>query len=180
MTLETTGKSQVKCLGSTSSGEYTGTKSATLSLTLTGCKLAATGEACQTGGVAGEIATGALEAQLGFIQDTESGSEVTSIVGWDLKRGSALVSGECGASKQSLVVNGSVIGAISAVDKYAAGYTLKFSQTAGKQLPEAFEEGPNDTLSLSLGGAPAEQAGLKASEKITNQEKLEFKAQSET
>jgi hypothetical protein len=181
VTLETTGKRQVKCLGSASNGEYTGTKAATLALTLSGCKLAATGEPCESsGGAPGEIATGALEAQLGFIKDVENGSEVISKVGWDLKRASAIISGECGTGKESLVVSGSVIGAISAVDKPLAAYSLIFSQTAGKQLPEAFEEGPNDTLSASFGGASAEQAGLKASEKITNEEKLEFKAQAET
>jgi hypothetical protein len=181
VTLETTGKAQVKCLGSANSGEYTGTKTATLLLRLTGCKLAATGEACQTSaGTPGELATGPLEAQLGFIKDVENGSEVISLVGWDLKSKSAFISGECGAAKTSLVVNGSVIGAITPVDKAVAGYTLKFSQTAGKQLPEAFEEGANDTLSLALGGASAEQAGLKASEKVVNEEKLEVKAQSET
>jgi hypothetical protein len=181
VTLETTGKKQVKCLASSSKGEYTGTKTASLGMTLTGCKLAATGEACQTPGAAtGEVVTGPLQAQLGFIKDVENGSEVISNVGWDLKSGSAFISGECGAGKQSLVVTGSVIGAISAADKFVAAYTLKFSQAAGKQLPEAFEEEPTDTLSAALGGASAEQAGLKASQKITNEEKLEFKAQSET
>jgi hypothetical protein len=180
VTLETTGKSLIKCLASSSSGEYTGTKSATLGLTLTGCVLKSTGESCQTGATAGEIATGPLEAQLGFIKDLENGSEVVSPVGWDLKNGSSIISGSCGASKQSLVVTGSVIGEISANNKMVSAYTLKFAQTAGKQSPEAFEEAPKDTLSESLGGAAAEQAGLKASEKITNQEKLEFKSQAET
>jgi hypothetical protein len=181
VTLETTGKKQIKCTASSSKGEYTGTKTATLGLSFTGCKLAATGESCQTSeGAPGELVTGPLEAQLGFIKDVESAGEVISTVGWDLKSASAFISGACGASKQSLVVTGSVIGAISAADKFVAAYTLKFSQTAGKQLPEAFEEEPSDTLSAALGGAPAEQLGLKASEKITNEEKLEFKAQAET
>jgi hypothetical protein len=179
VTLETTGGAKVKCLGSTSHGEYTGTKSATLGLTLTGCTLA--GESCQTSSATpGQIATSPLEATLGFIKDVENGSEVISVVGWDLKSGSALISGECGASKESLVVTGSVIGQISGADKMLAAYTLKFAETAGKQLPEAFEEEAKDTLSAAFGGAPAEQTGLKATEKIKNQEKLEFKAQVET
>jgi hypothetical protein len=180
LTLQTTGGSQVKCLGSSSSGEYTGTKTATLGLTLSGCKLAATGESCQTGATAGEVVTGSLEAHLGFIKDIEVGSEVVSPIGWDLENGSALISATCGGGKQSLVVTGSVIGEISANDKMALAYTLKFAQTGGKQTPESFEEEPKDTLSLSLGGASAEQAGLKAGEKITNEEKLEFKTQAET
>lgn len=178
--LETTGKTLIKCLASSSSGEYTGTKSATLSLTLTGCTLKATGEACQTGASAGEIATGPLQAQLGFIKDIENGSEVLSPVGWDLANGSSIIAGSCGASKQSLVVTGSVIGQISSNDKMASAYTLKFAQSAGKQAPESFEEAPKDTLGESLAGAPAEQTGLKASEKIANEERLEFKTQAET
>jgi hypothetical protein len=179
VTLETTGGAKVKCLGSTSKGEYTGTKSATLGLTLTGCTLA--GESCQTSpATPGQIATSPLEATLGFIKDVESGSEVISVVGWDLKSGSAVISGECGAGKQSLVVTGSVIGTISGADKMLSAYTLKFAETAGKQLPEAFEEEAKDTLSAAFGGAPAEQAGLKTAEKIKNEEKLEFKAQAET
>jgi hypothetical protein len=180
VTLETTGKALIKCVASSSSGEYTGTKSATLSLTLTGCTQKATGESCQTGATAGEIATGPLSAQLGFIEDVENGSEVVSPVGWDLQNGSSIIAGSCGASKASLVVTGSVIGEISANDKMTSAYTLKFDQTAGKQSPEAFEETPKDTLSESLGGAPAEQAGLKTAEKVANEEKLEFKTQAET
>jgi hypothetical protein len=179
VTLETTGKKQIKCLESTSSGEYTGTKSATLAITLTGCKLVG-GESCQTGATAGQIATSTLEAQLGFIKDVENGIEVASPVGWDLKNGSALISASCGAGAQTLVVTGSVIGEISANNKMAASYTLKFAQTAGKQAPESFEEAPQDTLSESLGGGAAEQAGLKAGEKVTNEERLEFKTQAET
>jgi hypothetical protein len=181
VTLETTGKKQVKCLSSTSTGEYTGAKSATLLVTLTGCRLSATHEACQTSGAsAGEITSGTLGAQLGFIEDVENGSEVISTVGWALEGGAAFLSGQCGTSETSLVVTGSVIGAISLVDKPAFAYSLKFNQAAGKQRPESFEEEPSDTLSLALGGGGGEQAGLKASEKVTNEEKLEFKAQAET
>ncbi len=180
VTLETTGKALIKCLASSSSGEYTGTKSATLGLTLTGCTQKASGESCQTGATPGEIATGPLTAQLGFIKDIENGSEVVSPVGWDLQNGSSIIAGSCGASKASLVVTGSVIGEISANNKMTSAYTLKFNQTAGKQSPEAFEEAPKDTLSESLNGAAAEQAGLKAAEKIANEEKLEFKTQAET
>jgi hypothetical protein len=178
--LETTGKGQIKCSGSTSQGEYTGTKSATLSLTFSGCKLGKSTETCQTGATAGEISTGPLQARLGFIKDLESGSEVISPVGWDLTNGATIVSGSCGASAQSLAVTGSVIGEVSANDKMALAYSLRFAQTAGKQSPESFEEEPKDTLGESFGGAPPEQVGLKATEKIANEEKLEFKSQAET
>jgi hypothetical protein len=180
VTLETTGKSQIRCAASTSHGEYTGTKSATLGLTLTGCKLTSGGEACQSSGSApGEITAAGLKATLGFIQDIDKEGEVLASVGWDLQHEPSIISGECGSAKRALAVTGSVIAPISPVEKMAAAYTLKLTQTGGKQVPESFEEQPKDTLSETLGGGPSEQAGLKATEKITNEEKLEFKVQAE-
>jgi hypothetical protein len=179
-TLETTGKSQIRCAASTTHGEYTGTKSATLGLALTGCKLVASGESCQSSGAAsGEITASGLSAELGFIQDIDQGGEVLATAGWDLKREPSIISGECGSAKQALLVTGSVIAPISAAEKMVSAYTLKLAETGGKQAPESFEEAPKDTLTETLGGGPSEQAGLKATEKITNEEKLEFKVEAE-
>ena len=50
---------------------------------------------------------------------------------------------------------------VSTIDKMASAYTLKYAQKGGKQLQEAFEEEPQDTLSASFGAAPAEQAGSR-------------------
>ena len=68
-------------------------------------------------------------------------------------------------------VTGSAIGAIPA-NKMVNSYTVKFAETAGKQSPESFEEEPKDTLSETFGAVPAEQAGLKSTVKINNEEKL--------
>jgi hypothetical protein len=179
-TLETVGKAKVKCAGTHSAGEYTGPKAATMDVTLTGCKLAANNEACQSAGSAsGEITAKALAAQLGFIKNEAVGTELLLSLGWDLKHEPSIVTAECGASKESLQVTGSVIAPIGTLDKMTASYPLKFSATGGKQAPEAFEEGPKDTLSATIGSGPSEQAGLTASAKITNEEKLEFKADTE-
>jgi hypothetical protein len=180
VTLETTGKSQIRCAGSTSQGEYTGPKSATIGVTLTGCKLTAGGETCQSsGGAPGEVTAGGLKADLGFIQDIDQEGEVRASAGWDLKHEPSVISGECGSAKRALVVTGSVIAPISAAEKMVSAYTMKLAQTGGKQVPESFEEQPKDTLNETLGGGPSEQAGLKATEKITNEEKLEFKVEAE-
>lgn len=177
--LETTGGKKVKCLSSTSQGEYTGTKTATLGITLSGCGIVK-GQACQSAGAAaGEITASGLQAQLGFIKDAVVGGEFQVSVGWDLTHSPSIVSAECGTAKESLVINGSVIAPISTIDKMAASYTLKYSQTAGKQTPESFEEEPNDTLSASFGGSAGEQTGLAASVKVANEEKLEVKAEAE-
>jgi hypothetical protein len=149
-------------------------------VTLTGCKLAATKEACQSAGAAaGEISAPGLQANLGFIKDLAQEGELLLSLGWDLQRTPSILSAECGSAKSALTVSGSVIAPISALDKMVSAYTLKFSQTAGKQAPESFEEMPKDTLSAALGSGPGEQAGLKGTVKIANEEKLEFKAETE-
>ncbi len=176
-TLETVGKQKLMCTESATSGEYTGTKTATLRVTLTGCKKVASKEACQSAGAAaGEIKASSLQGELGFIKDFAEGGAVTVALGWDLKHSPSIVSGECGASKEALVLTGSVIAPISAVDKMLPAYNLTPKATAGKQAPESFEEAPNDTLSVAFGPGTPEQAGLTTIEKIVNGEKLEFKA----
>ena len=181
LTLETAGKAKVTCSASQSAGEYTGPQAATLGLTLTGCSLGATKESCQSAGAAaGEISAAGLQAKLGFIQDVSEGTEIHVSLGWDLQREPSILSAECGGAKTALLVTGSVIAPISTIDKMTSAYTLKFSATGGKQSPESFEGMPKDTLSAAIGGAPAEPAGMKATEKITNEEKMEFKGETES
>lgn len=180
VTLETAGKAKVSCKASQGQGEYTGTKTATLGLKLTGCTLASSKESCQSGGAAaGEISVAGLSAKLGFIQDVSEGTEIHVSLGWDLQREPSIVSAECGAAKSALLVTGSVIGPISPIDKMVSAYTVKFSATGAKQSPESFEEMPKDTLSAALGGGPSEPAGLKGTVKIANEEKMEFKGETE-
>jgi hypothetical protein len=180
VTLETVGKAKVKCAASHTEGEYTGAKSATATVTLTECSRVSTGAACQSAGAgAGEIRTPVLAATLGFIKDEPVGNELLMSVGWDLSHEPSVASAECGAAKEPLLITGSVIAPVSTVNKMVAGYTLKYTQAAGKQIPEAFEEQPKDTLSASFGSGPSEQAGLKATEKIANGEKLEIKGETE-
>lgn len=177
--LETTGGKKVKCTSSTSQGEYTGTKSATVGIALSGCGIVK-GQSCQSAGAgAGEVTASGLQATLGFIKDVEENGEFHPSVGWDVAHSPSIVSAECGTAKESLVVTGSVIAPISTIDKMTASYTLKYSQSAGKQAPESFEEEPNDTLSSSFGGAAGEQTGLTATVKVANEEKLEVKGEAE-
>jgi hypothetical protein len=180
VTLETVGKAKVKCAASQGSGEYTGAKSATLGVTLTGCKAEAGKQACSSAGASeGEIVASGLAATLGFVEANETEGVVKDVVGWDLAHEPSLIAAQCGASKEALTVTGSVIAPVSAVDKMLASYTLKAKATKGKQSPEEFEEEPKDTLSASFAGGAAEQAGLTASVKVGDEEKLEFKAEVE-
>jgi hypothetical protein len=181
VTLETKGNANVTCAGSTSAGEYTGTKTVSETVTLTGCVLAtAKKEACQSAGAgAGEIVTSSLQGKLGFIVDQVKTEGLVVSVGLDLEHAPSLLTAECGASKQSVAVAGSVIAPITALEKMAPSSTLKYKSTGAAQAPEQFEEGSKDTLSTSFGGGPAAQSGLTATQKITNEEKLEIKAEFE-
>ncbi len=180
LTLETAAKAKVSCKASTGHGEYTGTKTATLDTTLTGCTLAASKESCQTSGsAAGEISVAGLQATLGFIQDVSEGTEIHVSLGWDFQHEPSIVTAECGSAKSALLVTGSVIGSIATIDKMASANSVKFNAAGAKQSPESFEEMPTDTLSAALAGGPAEKAGLKGNVKLSDEEKLEFKGETE-
>jgi hypothetical protein len=171
LTLQSVGGTTVSCLASTSEGEYTGGKTQSVTLKLTGCQKGPKGSpvTCQSSGASpGEIRTSALEGGMEFIKENEEPAKPE--VGIDLKATSGnIASFECGGT--ATTVGGSVIIPITAVDKMTASFKLKAAATGGKQLPEAFEVGPSDTLTLG-----SEQAGLTTTDTNTNGEELEIKA----
>jgi hypothetical protein len=176
LSLETTGKKKILCLASSGSGEYTSTKAATLNVTLSGCTRTSTKETCQSEGAsAGSIAINGLAATLGFIKDEATEKEGLKLqVGWDLTHGATFLAASCGASKEAVNVTGSVIGAAPSINKMLPSFTIAAKAKLGLQTPEAFEEQPKDVLSASFGGG-AEAAGLTASPKFVNGEKLEIR-----
>jgi hypothetical protein len=177
-TLESVGKTAVKCAKASGSGQYTGTKTANATLTFTGCQRADTKVPCQsTGAGSGEIVTSPLEGELGFIDDVFEGETLNVSVGLDLKRSPTLLTADCGGS--ALSVSGSVIAPIGAVDKMLSSFSLRYQATGGKQMPEGFEEKPKDTLAGTFGGGSPEQTGLSATGKVANGEKLEIRAATE-
>jgi hypothetical protein len=178
VSLETVSGTKLKCAESSGSGQYTGTKSATLSLTLSGCENYKTKQACQsTGAASGVIATGPLHANLGFIEDAVHELDFeTFSVGWALEGGSTLLSGSCGSGGEAFAVTGSVIGKASPIDKMLPSYGVAYAAKGGIQKPEAFEEQPKQTLSETIGSQGAQTTGLTSSLKIANSEKLEIKA----
>jgi hypothetical protein len=181
-TLQTVGKVKVTCLGSTSSGEYTGSKTAEMTARFTGCERVSGGGTCQTAGAGvGEIVTSPLQGELGFIQDkVNAEGQLVASVGFDFKHAPSLANAECGS--QTLSIVGSVIAPVSPMNKMTLEPTLKFKAVAGKQLPEQFEEGEKDTLTAifrSGSEEAAEQAGLSSTIKLHNEEKLEVKGTAE-
>ncbi len=186
--IETTGGARVTCGLSSLTGEWTGPKGASVTLTLRGCRNA-TGKSCQSSPThVGEITTeGALEGVLGFIR---GGSNPKA--GLDLKPSGAvavtLAQFTCGELLEAEIwtLKGSVIGRIAPLERMSPKFTLLYTQVGGKQSPEHLEGAATDRLTAGrvVGGPEKqEQAGLtmrRSAERKTvvavNAERLEIKA----
>jgi hypothetical protein len=176
VTLETTAKAKITCSAGTGQGEYTGVKALTITLTLTACERTSSHQPCQSvGGPTGRIVTSALEGEVGFIS-----SGATTSVGLDLRSEPALAAFECASTgptgKELLTVTGSVIGQVKKFDEMVSSFTVTFKLVKGKQSPERFEGGPNDTLTTAIVGGATEASGLTATLTLANEERLEIKA----
>lgn len=172
LTLEAVNRTKVTCSGESGTGEITGRKTVgNILVTFTGCESA--GSKCSTSGLAeGEIRSESLEGALGVERITinKEGKEVLHI-GLDLfpagKAGPLLEYGCAGGTPQTL--SGSVIGSVAA-GKMQTSSTLKFSQSAGLQKPEAFEDGSRDVLTNAIG----EQVGLSLNALLSTEEPVEI------
>jgi hypothetical protein len=171
VTLETVNRTKLTCSGASGTGDITGRKTVgSLLVTFTGCESAA--KKCTTSGHAeGEIASNALEGALGVERITiKEGKEIAHI-GLDLfpvgKAGPLFAYTCVGGEPQTL--SGSVIAPVAA-GKMQTSSTLKFSQAAGLQKPEALEGGPTDVLTSAIG----EQVGLSLNAQLTTEEAVEI------
>ncbi|HEX3519004.1 MAG TPA: hypothetical protein VHT29_08225 [Solirubrobacteraceae bacterium] len=171
------GASTLSCSHALAAGSITGAKTATATVTLTGCKLASNKASCQSAGAAGgEIVTSVLQGSLGFVEDAVEGGQLNVSVGLDLTHSPSLLTAEC-AGGASVTVAGSVIAPFTTIDKTTASNTLIFSATGGKQTPEAFEEGAKDTLTTAVSGGAPVQSGLSSRAKVKSAEPIEVKAE---
>ncbi len=175
--LEGAAKAKITCSSGTSSGEYTGASTLTITLTLSGCERASDHEQCQSvAAPAGQITTSALEGELGIISRSKP-----LAAGLDLEHSPTLATFECSSTaplgKEVVSLEGSVIGAVKKLDAPVAGFTVTFKQHAGSQLPEAFEGGAADTLSTAILGGGSEPTGLAATLSLSDEEPLEIKAE---
>jgi hypothetical protein len=171
VTLEAVNRTKLTCSGESGSGDITGRKTVgSVVLTFTGCESA--GSKCTTSGQAeGEIASVGLEGTLGAITITEKEGKETIHPGLDLfpvgKVGALFAYTCAGGEPQTL--SDSVIAPVTA-GKMQTVSTLKFSQSAGLQKPEAFEESPTDVLRSGIG----EQVGLSLNALLTTEEAVEI------
>jgi hypothetical protein len=148
--LRTTGHSTIKCINANVSGEWTGPKTASVTISFQGCENEAAAQ-CQSVGAPAKslIETLPLEAEIGYIRHTE----LTTWVGLDLKPTAPLtdmIMYECTGSSDVAHVQGSVIAKVTPPNRMTTTMNLLFKATkAGVQIPESFEGGPKDTLTTT-------------------------------
>jgi alpha-tubulin suppressor-like RCC1 family protein len=156
-TLTTAGHSTIKCITADFSGEWTGPKTASVTVILEGCTNAQN-QQCQTilnqGNTKAEIALFAVEGELGFIKYEEVEGKLLLAVGLDLRPhpvppGARREFGtyECTGSSEKGHIEGSVIGKITPIDKMTTTSNLLYlARSNGEQKPESFQGSPPDTL----------------------------------
>lgn len=172
--LTAVGKGRVTCAENTYEGEFVGSKTIELSLSLSGCEpVSHLGIKCESAGAAaGEVNTSNLEGHLGFIKD---GAHPT--VGFVLTPAggaSSLTTMHCG--EEPITITGGFIGAYSAVNRMQSQFTVAFAGDHGRQVPQALEGGSDELLEMALGEGPPESVAFLARDKATNREWLEIKA----
>jgi hypothetical protein len=168
--LVTTHNKVLTCWGLAGTGEYTGPKTLTeTTLTFTECE-GDKGQCQSSGAAAGEIVTAVWEGELGVVKAEPKPTR--DQIGLDLKPiGPVATEFSCGGGPTS-VVTGSVIHRVHINAMIGIGNEA-FSQSGGKQNPEAFEGMPPDVLEATIEGGPVEQAGLVVRDVITNGEPIE-------
>jgi hypothetical protein len=179
--LETKSGSAVTCSGVTSEGEYTGPKTVgDLKTSFTGCTTESFRGAlkCESEGAEeGEIVTSTLDGRLGIVS-SEEGKIVKVGLGLYPAEGEVVARFSCpyaiGEFKGavSVVVTGSVIHDVK-TNTMVSTETETFSQSKGKQKPEAFEGESADVLESAIGSAAPEQSGMALRGLLTNDEEIE-------
>ncbi len=167
----------ISCAASTFNGEYTGAKTASVTVDLIGC-VEGEGRKCQSNvAKEGEIETLPLEGELGYINVSSHRR-----VGLDLKRAPVLATFTCGLPPETVTpgtVEGSVIAPILPLNRMTTELRLSYRVKEGKQQIEEFEGGPKDTLAIKFGvlATTSEPATLKDKlVEIGNEEAMEIKA----
>jgi hypothetical protein len=172
----------INCAAATFNGEYTGAKTASVTVDLIGCVNKATNRECQTNPAKeGEIEPpGALEGEIGFVNINGLRK-----VGLDLKRSPVITTFTCGKPAEippelSGTLEGSVIGQIGPPNYMREMFRLRYLTEGTTQIPEAFEGGEKDTLTAKLLQGTTSStvpAALKIKlVEVVNEEPIEIKA----
>jgi len=184
--LTATGHSTVRCIAANITGEYTGGKTASVSMELQGCTDQSAKQCTSPPGINKSEIKVMADAELGYTLFEEVEGKKRIAVGVDLKPMPPLTSianYECTEAGETAAVEGSVIGKLKPVNKMTTETDLSIKTTLrGVQQPESFAGGPKDTLSTTfmkgletVGTVPSTLS--IASEKGTNSQAIEVKAQ---
>jgi hypothetical protein len=161
--LEPASKTKITCTGGTATGEVTSSTVTKNNLTkFTGCE--ASGLKCNsTGKGEGQIDTKVLEGKLGALTAALPGIRLFDEGSGP---GGTLAEFSCGGGAISVVVKGSVIGALSGASgtepangKFAASDKLTFAETNAVQKYTHFEGESPEQLSSSTNGGAFEKSG---------------------
>jgi phospholipase C len=177
-TLSTAGGLQITCQAEKASGAYASSKTERLQVAFTGCADLSSASCQSEGAAAGEIRSDPLEGELGFIKNQFNGTTPVVSVGLALAPvapDSNVAAFVCGEGSQ-IVVQGSVIGTVSAIDKMSITSGSTYKAKSARQRPESFEGGVPHLLQMSLSGGALEQAVFIAKSTTTREELLEIKA----
>jgi FG-GAP repeat/IPT/TIG domain len=179
----------IACAAGQASGQYSGPhRRRVTSLTFSGCAESPSKgliSKCQTEGAAnGEIVANELIGKLGVIAPGRKPA-----IGVDLNpaTGVALASFECGGASAATAhgsgtgvayeLTGSVIGKVAVIDAMTSRNKVTYSASAGRQVPERFEDGLADTLTTLAGLQQTPEATtFSAVEEVDYEEPLEINA----
>jgi alpha-tubulin suppressor-like RCC1 family protein len=154
------------CSSGLLSGEISGRKTVSLSVTYIGCH-DITNKPCQSSPTeTGVVSTAqALEGVLGFIRsgtrprvglDLKPKSPATSLLSFDCREGVEVGS--------HVLVEGAVIGQDKTINRMSTSFKLLYKASGTKQIPEKFETGVKETLTTSVvtsgGSSGPDAAGL--------------------
>jgi hypothetical protein len=188
------GKASIECVFGEATGQYASPKTLTLTtLALHSCQKAGAKTVleswCQNiGSFRGDINANELTGELGYIEHVGNRTKV----GLDLKpkTGKALASFECGGAVEQIPMvevgsglgtlfdlEGSVIGKVKVINKMTTENIVTYKVKSGAQVPDKFEGGVKDTLTLLTGVAKtAEPATMSTFFEVENEEPMEVKS----
>jgi hypothetical protein len=153
--LTAVGHSTIKCVSAKLGGEWTGPKTASITIEFKGCANALAQQCSSNPVNNSEIKTLPLEGELGFIRNELKEGKLLLAVGLDLKPQAPLTDlaiYQCGSITETAHIEGSVIAKIKPIDKMTAESNLVFATKSGGtvQQYQKFQGGLKDTLSTTF------------------------------
>jgi hypothetical protein len=166
--LETASKTRISCAGAVGSGDYTGIKAVSLSLSLSGCEAKRLGVCQSLAAAPGEVVTSALVGELGRASElSDVGLQVAPAIGETFAEMS------CGATP--IALRGSFVIPQKPLENMTLTVGWKAKAKQGVQRPTSLRGGAEVNLQAKVGEAAGwEDAGLTGNFTQTNEEAIEI------